>query len=211
MVNQAAGKGGHATKTAVDGRREAWYIKHKRDGRPVPAGRGHLRFGVRNAASLLRSGGGYLFSSIPSRIAAMISISNAMVSVALIGFTSLLSPEDGPASLACLILAEPAPPVNAPPQGARGRSPQNNLTASRTSQTTQTTPVGGLCLPRTPSVAALCTSNPKPPLPCRGGGACEAGDGGVLKVCASSIRTADFRHPSGRTKVRPPPLQVGEA
>ena len=47
-------------------------------------------------------GGGYLFSSIPSRIAAIISISNAMVSVALIGFTSLLSPEDGPASLAHL-------------------------------------------------------------------------------------------------------------
>ena len=53
--------------------------------------------------------------------------------------------------------------------------------------------------------------NSKPPLPCRGGGACGAGDGGVFGVCASYKRTADFRHPSGRTFVRPPPLQVGEA
>ena len=88
---------------AIDVHRLSWYYIHKRDGRPVPAGRGHLQPSkLRNAASLLGSGGGYLFSSIPSRIAAIISISNAMVSVALIGFTSLLSPEDGPASLACL-------------------------------------------------------------------------------------------------------------
>ena len=53
--------------------------------------------------------------------------------------------------------------------------------------------------------------NSKPPLPCRGGGACGAGDGGVFGVCASYQRSADFRHPSGRTFVRPPPLQVGEA
>ena len=49
--------------------------------------------------------------------------------------------------------------------------------------------------------------NSKPPLPCRGGGACAAGDGGVLGLCASLLRTADFRHPSGRACARPPPLQ----
>ena len=59
--------------------------------------------------------------------------------------------------------------------------------------------------------AAEFAEKPKPPLPCRGGGACGAGDGGVLEVCASSVRTAGFRHPSGRACARPPPLQVGEA
>ena len=87
----------------IDVHRLSWYYIHKRDGRPVPAGCGHLQQSeLRNAASLLGSGGGYLFNSIPSRIAAIISISNAMVSFALIGFTSSLSPEDGPVSLACL-------------------------------------------------------------------------------------------------------------
>ena len=53
--------------------------------------------------------------------------------------------------------------------------------------------------------------NSTPPLPGWGGGAGGAGDGGVFGVCASYQRSADFRHPSGRTFVRPPPLQVGEA
>ena len=50
-------------------------------------------------------------------------------------------------------------------------------------------------------------SQPGPPLPCRGGGACGAGTGGVLEVCTSYQRSADFRHPSGRACARPPPLQ----
>ena len=87
----------------IDVYRLPWYYIHKRDGARLLPGRGHLQQSeLRNAASLLGSGGGYLFNSIPSRIAAIISISNAMVSFALIGFTSSLSPEDGPVSLACL-------------------------------------------------------------------------------------------------------------
>ena len=49
-------------------------------------------------------------------------------------------------------------------------------------------------------------------LPCRAGEvALRSRRRRGVGVCASYQRSADFRHPSGRTFVRPPPLQVGEA